>query len=265
MSDPSVHLYALVWNELPLLPFFLEHYRPFVDKFYLADDGSDDGSFEFLSRQPDVVIRKFNSGGDSFVERARRFYCEGWKESRNAADFVIVVNIDELVHHESPRAALSTARRDGITVIDTRGWEMVADEFPRQGPLAVTVPAGVHSVAMSKVAIFNPNAIQEINYGPGRHKALPTGHVVRPARPLFDLLHYKYLGADYLVDRYRQLGARMRPGDIEARHGVHYQKAEEDLRAEHARLRAAAGPVLPATMKSAGILTEPLRGVKVKR
>jgi len=265
MADVEVHLYALVWNELPILPFFLEHYRPFVSQFHLWDDGSDDGSFEYLSRQPDVVLNRFDSTGESFVERARLFYCDGWKASRGKADFVIVVNIDELVYHPDPLFALRKARQEGITVIETRGWEMIGDEIPKSGPLAHAIPQGVHSKAMSKLAIFDPNAVTEIQYSPGRHRADPRGRVLRLRRPLFDLLHYKYLSADYLVERYRQLAPRMREGDLRAGYGIRYDRVEAELRAEHKRLRAVAMPVLPAAMKAAGLLQEPRRGLFIAK
>lgn len=265
MNDITVHLYALVWNERPILPFFFEHYRPFVDKFVLADDGSDDGSYEYLLAQPDVVLSRFENAGESFVEGARRFYCDAWKASRGTADYVIVVNIDELVYHPDPRAALRAARDQAVTVIETRGWEMIGDALPKDGSLPQQIPNGVHSRAMSKVAIFDPKAIEEIGYTVGRHRANPQGRLGRTRRPLFDLLHYKYISPDYLVERYRQLAPRMREGDLRAGWGQRYAKIEQDLRAEHARLRAAASPVLPATRKAAKLLEEPLDGVIVAK
>jgi dTDP-4-dehydrorhamnose 3,5-epimerase-like enzyme len=263
MADVKVHLYALVWNEMPILPFFLEHYRPFVSQFFLYDDGSDDGSAEYLSGQPDVVLRRFHNEGGSFVQNALRFNCEAWKASRGKADYVIVVNVDELVHHPQPMTALRQAKEEGLSLFQTRGWEMVGDALPLTGPLWKTLPRGVHSRAESKVAIFDPDAVVEINYGPGRHSARPQGRIVRPRRPLFDLLHYKYISADYLVDRYRQLRARMREGDRSAAYGVQYDKTEAELRAQHKRLRAAALPVLPRAMKAAGLLQEPRPGIFV--
>ncbi|WP_420138065.1 glycosyltransferase family 2 protein [Sphingomonas sp.] len=263
MTTFDVHLYALVWNERPLLPFFLDHYRPFVTKFFLYDDGSDDGSFEYLSDQPDVELHRFDSTGDSFVEQARIFYCHRWKASRSAAAYVIVVNIDELVYHPQPLAALQKAKRDGLTILPTRGWEMIGEGLPEAAPIVKSIGCGVPSRAESKIAIFDPDAVTEINYGPGRHRAQPLGRIVRPARPLFDLLHYKYLSADYVVRRYRELGARMRKGDIQAQLGVQYRKGEADLRAEHQRLLAAAAPVLRADMIASGLLHEPRPGVSV--
>ena len=265
MTELRVHLYALVWNERPLLPFFLEHYRPFVDEFFLFDDGSDDGSYEYLATQPDVSLKRFDSSGESFVERARMFYCDAWKSSRKQADYVIVVNIDELVYHPDPRAALRMARQENITVIDTRGWEMVGDALPTSGPLWQAIPQGVHSKAESKTAIFDPDAIVEINYGPGRHKAAPQGAIRGYKQPLFDMLHYKYLSADYLVERYRELGQRMRAGDVRSGYGTQYTKTETELRAEHQRLRAAAVPVLLPAMKAADLLEEPRPGIFVAK
>gem|GEM_PF-838484 len=261
MSDDKIHLWALVWNEREMLPFFLEHYRPFVDRFFLYDDGSDDGSVEYLASQPDVELRRFHNDGMSFVEAAHRFNNHAWKGSRGQADWVIVVNVDELVFHPSARAALASEKQLGRTLIPSRGWDMVTEDFPRRGPLVRTANRGVHSREMNKVAIFAPDRIDEINYVGGRHAANPTGHVVASKTASFNLLHYKYLGEDYLVRRYRELGARMKPGDRKAGFGFQYHAEEEKLRNHHRRLLAAARPVLVSDMVAEGLLKMAMPGV----
>ena len=55
-----------------------------------------------------------------------------------------------------------------------------------------------------------------------RHGSNPTGRVVRPAKQELRLLHYKYLGADYLLERHAQLNARRRERDVSAGWGFHY-------------------------------------------
>lgn len=261
MSAGVVHLWALVWNERHMLPFFLEHYRPFVDRFFLYDDGSDDGSTEYLAGQPDVELRRFQNEGESFVESARDFYNHAWKESRGAADWVIVVNVDELVYHSSPREALARERHQGHTIVCSRGWDMVTDDFPRGGPLARTANRGVHSTEMAKLAIFAPDMIDEINYGPGRHHADPAGTIIRGRKTNFDLLHYKYLGEDYLIRRYRELSRRMKPVDQAKRYGFQYHQEEAQLREHHRRLLLAARPVLTEDMFAEGWLDQPMAGV----
>ncbi|MEL6582481.1 MAG: glycosyltransferase family 2 protein [Pseudomonadota bacterium] len=57
IGPDDVLLFCTLRNEAVRLPFFLDYYRKLgVDHFILVDNGSDDGSVEFLSEQPDVSI-----------------------------------------------------------------------------------------------------------------------------------------------------------------------------------------------------------------
>ncbi len=48
---------ATMRNELVRLPYFLDHYRKLgVDHFLIVDNGSDDGTREYLTAQPDVSV-----------------------------------------------------------------------------------------------------------------------------------------------------------------------------------------------------------------
>ncbi|WP_435661205.1 glycosyltransferase family 2 protein [Leisingera caerulea] len=53
----GVLVFTVLRNEITRLPFFLEHYRRLGAVHFLAvDNGSDDGSAEFLADQPDVSL-----------------------------------------------------------------------------------------------------------------------------------------------------------------------------------------------------------------
>lgn len=53
----DILLFAVVRNEIARLPEFLDHYRRLgVDHFLIVDNGSDDGSVEMLSHQPDLSL-----------------------------------------------------------------------------------------------------------------------------------------------------------------------------------------------------------------
>lgn len=57
---------AAVRDEMPRLPDFLRHHRRIgVDRFVFVDNGSTDGTFEYLQEQPDVIL--FQSHDDYFV------------------------------------------------------------------------------------------------------------------------------------------------------------------------------------------------------
>ena len=51
-----IHLYAACWNERRMLDFFFRHYDPIVDRCFIYDDGSTDGSVERLQQHPSVTL-----------------------------------------------------------------------------------------------------------------------------------------------------------------------------------------------------------------
>jgi glycosyltransferase involved in cell wall biosynthesis len=65
-----IHLYTFGWNEMRMLPFFIRHYEPFVDKIVFYDDGSTDGTLDLLAAKQNVEIRGFpRSHPDSLKRR----------------------------------------------------------------------------------------------------------------------------------------------------------------------------------------------------
>ena len=57
VNEAEVAAVICLRNEMFILPAFLDHYRKLgVKGFLIADNGSDDGSFEYLAEQPDVAL-----------------------------------------------------------------------------------------------------------------------------------------------------------------------------------------------------------------
>jgi hypothetical protein len=112
---------------------------------------------------------------------------------------------------------------------------MVSDRFPQSGvALVSTVRRGVPHSMMNKLRLFDPSAVEETNFGPGGHHAKPTGHIVYPRRDRMLLLHYKSLGAEYLVQRNAMMESTRRARDIEKNWSHHYRRpaavVEADIR-----------------------------------
>ncbi|WBQ19334.1 glycosyltransferase family 2 protein [Sphingobium yanoikuyae] len=56
-APPSVTVFCQLRNEAPLIQAFMRHYRGLgVERFTMVDNGSDDGTLEFLAAQPDVEL-----------------------------------------------------------------------------------------------------------------------------------------------------------------------------------------------------------------
>jgi hypothetical protein len=236
-----VHVYSLCWNEMEMLPFYLRHYRDVASRFFIFDDSSNDGSVQYLSGQPDVEVSRFHKDKDSFVLAAQRFYNECWKRSRGEADWVIICNIDEHLHHPDLPGYLDAQRDAGVTVIPSRGFQMISDRFPEpHETLARALRSGMPWPFLDKVSIFNPNAVDDINYCVGRHTTEPAGQVRMPATREVKLLHYKYLGLPYLIRRTAELRTGLRAIDIENRWGHHYLWSNEEIQRDFALIKSRA-------------------------
>ena len=226
-----VHLYTICWNEERMLPFFFRHYDPLIERYVFYDDGSSDSTLEILRRHPSVDVRRFERiRHDSFVLSAQMLLDEMWKESRGSCDWVVVTAVDEHLHHANVFGYLADAKQNGITAIPALGYEMVSADFPdTHNHLALTVTRGAPSRFMSKLSIFNPNAIEETHFTVGHHEARPTGDVRYPERDELINLHFKWMGLDYVRSRYALLRTGLGPHDRAKGFGFQYAFSDTEV------------------------------------
>lgn len=240
-----IHLYALCWNEENMLPHFFRHYEKWVDQFFIYDNGSNDASLRILKAHPKVSLNHFTVKGDSFVLAALDFYNHIWKQGRGLADWVILCNIDEFIYHPRLKFYLLKSIKNKITIIPTKGYQMISTDFPiRNKLLTQSVRYGNLDINHSKIACFNPQEIEEINFNAGRHHCNPLGKVIYPKKIKVKLLHYKYLSLSYVIKRYAELGQRLKTIDREKSFGFHYFSNHHDLEAEFNMNLSTAKPVI---------------------
>ncbi len=107
-STGEIRAFARCRNEILRLPAFLQHYRGLgVDRFFIIDNDSSDGSFEYLAGQADVQLfgtadryGEAKSGADWLNALLREFGVGAW---------CVTVDIDELlVYPGSEHASLRT-------------------------------------------------------------------------------------------------------------------------------------------------------------
>jgi hypothetical protein len=217
---------------MDMLPFFFRHYDPLISRYFIFDDHSTDGSLELMYSHPNVEVQPFvRSDPDSFTLSELSISNECWKRSRGCADWVIVIDIDEHLFHPDLCALLSRYRALGITIVPALGYQMISAEFPPpDAALCESHTEGAPSEDYSKITLFDPSNITEIEYGLGRHNASPTGHLIAPACDELLLLHYKYLGFARTHRRHQQQRNGLRSKDIENGWGYQYSWSEEEFR-----------------------------------
>jgi len=123
--------FSTVRNELLRLPFFLEHYRKIgVGHFLMVDNDSDDGTREYLERQPDVSL-----WGTEHSYRQSRFGVDWlmWLQMRYGHDrWCLTVDADEILvypHHDE------TGLRNLTDWLDEKGLRafgtLMLDLYPK--------------------------------------------------------------------------------------------------------------------------------------
>lgn len=194
-------LYCIFSNEAQILPFFLRHYAPQVDRLILFDNASTDNSRALIAPYRNVEV--YDYGGARPVMDSvsgAQFASTQYHEARGIADLVLWVDCDEFLYPNgvSLREALRAIHAQNIRAIRSCGYQMFSDSFPTgDTPITEQIRYGIRDAEYDKVAIFDPSL--NIRFRPGRHNCRIDGATAQQTG--IKLLHYRYLGADYLTRR----------------------------------------------------------------
>lgn len=252
--------YVIIWNEELMLPFFLRHYSQFCDRIIIYDNMSTDGSREIIEsfkEQVEIEVIPFETSGkfDDYVhiELKQRSI----QHAKGSADFIILSDCDEFVFHTDLRGFLS--QKLDCSVFFPAGFQMVSDGFPNPsqciGPIQQYVGHGEPNPWYVKPMIVNINLIDQLEWVEGAHELDPgidlgkfyhpipeeirpvgeyKGHVWGRWKMLHErldtfnneplkMLHFKFLGLDYVNHRYIQYANKMSDRNHEKNVGMQYE------------------------------------------
>ena len=239
------------YNESKFLHYFLNYYLNIVhvNHIFVYDNQSTDMSQEIVKSYNNTTLIEYDTNNQIRDDVYLQIKNHEWKKySRGkSVDFVFIVDIDEILYHPTTgglRGYLQQLRdtmHSSFDIIKPTGYQMYAPDFRETftyDPLELSC-VGKPDDDFSKLAIFNPDRIIDINYFAGCHKCDPISTRSSPVVTLFNtgvkLLHYKYVyGVDYLIERYKLYQRRL--SDINKVHGwgKHYLQKIEDIKIQYA-------------------------------
>jgi glycosyltransferase involved in cell wall biosynthesis len=220
-----ITIHQLCYNEIKILEFAYQFYKiRFPNaKFILHDNGSTDGSKE-LAVKLGYEIRPFetNNQMDEATQRDLRNNC--WKNDNT--DWVLVADMDELIDIDEEELLQQQSLNKSI--IKTWGYQMINlnNEFNLEG----TIYGFRENEVYDKSLIFNKNHISDMNWSVGSHLCSPVGSLVSYSDKNYNLLHFKYLGENYLVNRYKELNDRQSQQNKNNKWCYHYNTEEAKIR-----------------------------------
>ena len=215
-----VECHIIAWNEADTIALTINHYKTFCDRIILHDNLSDDGT-DTIAIELGAEVRKFGRHGELSDKEYLKIKNQVWKKSD--ADWVILVDCDEILQID--RQTLQSEKDKSKTIFNTYGWQVFSKELPLKSFSEIT--NGFHDRNYSKLAVFNPKALLDINYSYGCHTAFPKGRV-EYSDVVIPLFHYRNIGGpERLIARHRLYRKRLSPLNKELGLGCHYSYPDE--------------------------------------
>jgi hypothetical protein len=175
-----------------------------------------------------------------------------WKEARGLADWVIIVDFDEifcraLIVNGAAQFDLDLTEpyNGGYTIVKPYGYNMISLGAPlgADGHPFTYCQNGVYHWPMEKPCCFRPDKIKEINYHPGCHGIEPLGEVNVYNRPEYKLLHFKMWNIDFYMQRLQVLASRLSAVNRSQGWGEHYTWPVERHKKAYLEALAASKPL----------------------
>ena len=175
-----------------------------MDKIIVLDNQSTDDSRSLFAPYENILVKSYDTGGEYREDVQTGIRNTIWKKSRGHADYVIVCDLDEFLYVKDPDHFFGYLRSQKITVVRPLGFDMVSLQLPVQGrQIYDQIKEGVRNPQFDKMIFFDPNQIEEINFSPGSHLALPEGYVkILKRNDKIKLLHYRYLSEEYILKKW---------------------------------------------------------------
>lgn len=255
----KIWAYVTVWNEERMLPYYLRHYSQFCERIIVLDNESTDNTAALCREWDNVEVRKYSTGEtfDDYVHLDLKHKCI--EESRGKADYIIVSDCDEFIVHPN---IIEFLEENPYPVIFPAGFQMVSHKFPETNEqIYDEVFMGIPDPWYSKPILINPNKIESFEWIEGCHEielnSKINGEIIHPVpkeiRPVGEwnghpwgrwkmqfevletfnqfpikLLHFKFMGKDYVEERYRQYAVRNSEANKAAGLAIHYSESLEN-------------------------------------
>jgi glycosyltransferase involved in cell wall biosynthesis len=235
----KINLYTLCWNEIDILPFCVDYWKRFASHVYVYDNGSTDGSVEFLNKFPDfITLRSFESDGlNDIIQRTIKNNC--WKESRGSVDWVVVCDCDELIYSNHLFEELDYMKKNGYTAMGNVWYSFFGDSKPdyQDGKLLheLVIYGALNSQnytdkSIGKIMLFNPNEIDDMRFDVGCHTCSPIGNYrLYKSDKVYTLHIDKGFGINYKLKRFRLMNNRLSATNKRYGLGIHYSFSDDAL------------------------------------
>lgn len=235
---------VLCYNEMDVLPFVHKYWeRIGVSKVVVFDNGSTDGSLEYLSKLPYVELRHFDSNGQNDLIQ-KQVKEEAYREYKNSYDIMIISDMDEVFYFYDFEATVKRFIDGSYNCMVTPIYSLCEDlkPQPEEGKYLHQLCHKFYKQKMnhmkgfekvSKISIFNCKITDDIGMSVGQHYVYTRPMKIMLSNDGFCLHIDKGLSEDFYVAKRKKMAENL--SDTNKKYGmcVEYSKSEEASRKEY--------------------------------
>ena len=129
MSNFKVCWLTLCFNEMDILPFVKQYWERIGCDVVVYDNGSTDGSIEFLSVLPYVTVKHFDSQGQNDIIQ-KEVKEKAYLEFKDKYDIIIISDMDEVFYFNDFKALSEDFISGGYNVLATPIFSLCEDSKP---------------------------------------------------------------------------------------------------------------------------------------
>lgn len=235
---------TLCKNEMDILPFVRKYWERISADVIVYDNGSTDGSLEYLSSIPYVTIKHFDSDGHNDIIH-KNVKEQAYLEHKNDYDIIIITDMDEVFFFDDFKAVSEAFIDGGYNILMTPIISLCEDFKP-----PYSEDKYLHQLChkfyrqrmnhmkgfdeYSKLSIFNTKVTDKVEMSVGQHyvKTSPDMKIMLSNNG-FNLHIDKGFGLDYKYKVRQRMYANL--SDTNKRYGmaIEYADSYEKLEREY--------------------------------
>lgn len=235
---------TLCKNEMDILPFVRKYWERISADVIVYDNGSTDGSLEYLSDIPYVTIKHFDSDGHNDIIH-KNVKEQAYLEYKNDYDIIIITDMDEVFFFDDFKAVSEAFIDGGYNVLMTPIISLCEDFKPpfSENKYLHQLCRKFYRQRMnhmkgfddfSKLSIFNTKVTDKVEMSVGQHfvKTLPNMAIMLSNNG-FNLHIDKGFGLDYKYKVRQRMYANL--SETNKRYGmaIEYADSYEKLEMEY--------------------------------